>query len=135
MKCPVKHTCIVGDAKDNWVGVILTFLLAKMTKDAHQFMMIVTYSTQLMEMNSLSELSFKCKSFCFTRFSGKERCHQNFEAIEYPPHVSRELLPTIDVVGVLRIRCAIGLSNLIPESGLSASAMKFNLLRMVLFTR
>ena len=48
--------------------------------------------------------------------------------IEYPPHAVRELSPMISAVGILGIRCAIGVSKLIPESGDNASEMKFTLL-------
>ncbi len=61
-----------------------------------------------MEMEAWSELSFRCKRVFTTTLSGKEKCHQNFNATEYPPHVSKELSPTIDVVGVLGMRWAIG---------------------------
>ncbi len=97
--------------------------------------MIVKYLRQLMEMSDLSELSFRCRSVCFTTFSGNEKCLQNFNVMEYPPHASNELSPTIDAVGVLGIKCVIGVLNLMPESGYSACAMKFNLSCMVLFTR
>jgi hypothetical protein len=51
--------------------------------------------------------------------SGKLRCHQNFNAIENHPALSMELLPIIVVKGVHRMRCAIGVSQSIPESGLN----------------
>ncbi len=88
-----------------------------------------------MEMSDSSELSFRCRSVCFTTFSGKEKCHQNFNVMEYPPHASNKLSPMIDAIGVLGIKWAIGVLNLMLESGFSACAMKFNLSRMVLFMR
>ncbi len=88
-----------------------------------------------MEMKDSSKLSFRCRSIFFTTFLGKEKCHQNFNVIEYPPHASSELSPTIDAVGDLGMRWAIGVSNLMPKSGFSASAKKFNSFGIVLFTR
>jgi hypothetical protein len=67
-------------------------------------MMIVKYSRQLMEIKDSSKLSFRCRSVCFTTFLGKEECHQIFSVIEYPPHASSELSPTIDDVGALEMR-------------------------------
>jgi hypothetical protein len=49
--------------------------------------------------------------FASPHFSGKERCHQNFNVMEYPPHASNKLLPRIDAVGVLGIKCTIGVLN------------------------
>jgi hypothetical protein len=88
-----------------------------------------------MEIKDSSKLSFRCRSIFFTTFLGKEKCHQNFSVIEYPPHASSELSPTIDAVGDLGMRWAIGVSNLMPDFGFSASAMKSNSSHIVLFTR
>ena len=72
------------------------------------------YLRQLIEMNDLSELSLRCRSVLSTTFDGKVKCHQNFRVIEYPPHARSKLSPMIDAVGILGMRCAIGVLNLIP---------------------
>jgi len=86
-------------------------------------------------MNDSSEFSLRCRSVLSTMFDGKMKCHQNLRVIEYPPQARSKLSPTMDAVGVLGMRCAIGVSNLIPESGLSATERKFNSSHIVLFTR
>ncbi len=47
------------------------------------------------------------------------RCHQNLNAIESSPALSRELLPVVVAKGVRRIRCMIEIFQSIPKSGLS----------------
>jgi len=78
--------------------------------------MIVTYSRQLIEMKVSSLLSSRCSSVLWVTSSGNAICHQNSSVIEYPPHAVRELSSMISAVGILGIRCAIGVSKLIPES-------------------
>jgi hypothetical protein len=48
-------------------------------------------------------------------------CHQKFREVDNPPRASKELLPKIEADGVLGIRKAIGVSNLIGKFGCSAS--------------
>jgi hypothetical protein len=98
-------------------------------------MIMVTYSSQLIEMNDLSELFFRCKSVLLITSFGKDRCHQNFKVIELPPYASKELSPMIYAVGVLGIKCAMGVSNFIPESGDTAWDRKVSTSRIVQFTR
>ena len=78
----------------------------------------------MIEINDSSELSLRCRSVLSTMFDGKMKCHQNYRVIEYLPQARSELSPTMDAVGVLGMRCAISVSNLIPESGLSATKRK-----------
>jgi hypothetical protein len=48
-------------------------------------------------------------------------CHQNPKVVENPPAPSNELSPIVVAKGVQGIKWAIGISNLMPESGLSFS--------------
>jgi hypothetical protein len=96
---------------------------------------MVTYFKQLIEMNVLSELSLRCKSVPSTTSFGNKRCQQNCRVIELPPHATSELSPMMDAVGILGIKCAIGVSNLIPDSGDKAEDRKFNSSRIVRLTR
>ncbi len=116
-------------------GSLFFFLVANMTIKAQQSSMIVTYSRQLMEMNLSSELSLRCKSILSTTSFGNKRCYQKFRVVEQPPHATRELSPKIDAVGILGVKCEIGVSNLIFESDEGAWEMKFSTSHIVELTR
>ncbi len=56
-----------------------------------------------------------------TTSSGKQMCHQNPIVMKNPPAPSNKLSPIVVAKGVRVIKWAIGISHLMPESGLSLS--------------
>jgi hypothetical protein len=88
-------------------------------------MMMITYSKQLMETKVESELFFMKRRVCSTTFLGNVKCHQNPKVTEYPLQDIKELSPTIDAFGVLGIKWAMGVLNLISRSCKRAWEMKF----------
>ena len=80
-------------------------------------MITVTNSRTLIEISRPSLLLLLKSSVGWMTSSGKGMCHQNPNAIKKPPAPSSELSPIVVANGVRGMRCAIGVSQLIPELG------------------
>ncbi len=95
-------------------------------------MITVANSRMLIKMSIPSALSLLKRSVRWMTSSGNLKCHQNLNAIENPPVRSRLLLPIVVAKGVHGMRYAIGISQLICESGLSLLQKKLSLWCIVL---
>jgi hypothetical protein len=73
----------------------------------------------LIDINLPSLLFFRWIKSTFTISSGKAICQQKLISTEYPPAPLRKLSPNTVAVGVRGMRSAIGIAQLILESGLN----------------
>ncbi len=80
-------------------------------------MITVTYSRAFIDIEGTSWNS----KVCLRISSGKRICYQNPKLMENAPAPSKELSPIVVAKGVRGMRCANGVSHLMPESGLSLS--------------
>ncbi len=78
-------------------------------------MMTVTNSRTFIETNGLS----RKRRVRWTILIRNCICHQNLNLMEKPPAPSKELSPIVAAKGVRGMRCAMGVSQSMPESGLS----------------
>ncbi len=110
----------------------MALVVRKMLSAAQLLMITVTNSRTLIEISRPSSLSLLKSSVCWMALSGKRMCYQNPSATEKPPAPSSELSPIFVANGVRGMRCAIGVSQFIPESGLRLSQKNSISARIVL---
>ncbi len=96
---------------------VISGVVCRTQSAAMQFMITVMYSRTFIDIEGASWNS-KVRSMISL---GKRICHQNPKLMENPPAPSKELSPIVVAKGVRGMRCANGVSQSMPESGLSLS--------------
>ena len=127
VQSPIQCTGVINDTQDNWMWVIIDFSRCECHKgccteiqdDGHIFQTVDRDECLVWIIFEMQE--------CWLNYFLRER--------EVPIESQGELSPMMDAVGILGIKCAIGVSNLIPESGDKACEMKINSSCIVEFTR
>ncbi len=95
--------------------------------------MTVTNSRTLIEMRRPSLLFFLWRRVRRLTSSGKGMCYQYPSGMEYPPAPSRQLSPKDVNVGIRGMMWAMGVSQVMSDSGRSFSRKKLIFWRIVLF--